>query len=166
MALQERGEYWYGDSAADIRALMARHAEIGDPIEVVRDAVCECGGTVFSVLIDDEYQEVAWFCRACHTQYLFHTRPVAGPYDGDPESDVEGFRCPCTDRGGSYFEVAVGVSLYRGSDDVDFVYLGCRCVACGLTGYMTEAWHRIEYPYPELFAHMGNRQDAEPDGGV
>src|SRR5262245_763078 len=55
VALQRRGDHWYGDSAADMRELLAR--KTGDPVKVVRDVVCECGGTVFSVLTDDEYQE-------------------------------------------------------------------------------------------------------------
>jgi hypothetical protein len=161
MALQRRGEYWYGESAEDIRALFDRHGEAGDPIKVIREVICECGGTAFSVLLDDEYHEAAWFCRACDAQYLFHTQRVADPYEGDPEADAEYCHCPCTERGGlvtggSYFELAVGVTLYVGGDDVDWVYLACRCVACGLVGYLAE-WHRIEYPYPELLAHMQNR---------
>jgi hypothetical protein len=159
MALQKRGEHWYGDSAADIRELLARHAESGDPITVMRDAVCDCGGRVFSVQIDDEYQEAAWFCRDCNAQYLFHTRRTDGYYEGDPEADTEYCSCPCTVRGASYFEIAVGVTLYEGREDVDWAYLACRCVVCGLTGYLAE-WHRIEYPYAELFAHMGNKQEA------
>jgi hypothetical protein len=159
MALQRRGEYWYGDSPEDIRALLDRHVETGDPIKVIRDVVCECGGTVFSIHLDDEYQEAAWFCRECDSQHLFHTRRVADPYEGDPEADTECCNCPCTTRGGSYFELAVGLSLYDGSDDVDWVFVACRCVACGLTGYLA-SWHRIEYPYPELFAHMDNKQEA------
>jgi hypothetical protein len=160
MALEQRGEHWYGDSAADIQALFARKE--GDPVEVVRSAVCECGGTVFSVQIDDEHQEAAWFCRACDTQYLFHTRRVSGYYPGDPEAETECVNCSCTDRDGSYFELAIGVTLYTNTEDVDWAFLACRCVACGVTGYLTE-WHRIEYPCSELFAHMGNKQDIETE---
>jgi hypothetical protein len=154
VALQRRGDHWYGDSAADMRALLVR--KTGDPVKVVRDVVCECGGTVFSVLTDDEYHEAAWFCRACDAQYLFHTKRVADPYEGDPGADTEYLHCSCTDRGGSCFELAVGVTLYDGCEDVDWVFIVCRCVACGLTGYLAE-WHRIEYPYEELFAHMRNK---------
>lgn len=161
MTLERRGEHWYGDSAADIRELFGRHADTGDPVRAVGDAVCECGGTVFSVLLDDECQEAAWFCRACDAQYLFHTRRVADPYEGDPDADSEYCHCHCAERdglvtGGSYFELAVGVTLYDGSDDVDWAYLGCRCVTCGIVGYLAE-WHRIEYSYSELFAHLQNR---------
>ncbi len=159
MALSQRGEYWYGDSGADIHELMARHRESGDPIEIVRDVICECGGRVFSVQLDDEYQEAAWICRSCDAQYLFHAKRVKGYYEGDPDADTEYCRCPCTPKGGSYFELAVGVSLYTGREDVDWVFLGCQCVACGLTGYLTE-WHRVEYPHAELFSHMANKQEA------
>lgn len=161
MALLRQGEYWYGESAADIRVLFDRHSETGDPIKVARDVVCECGARVFSLQIDNKYQEAAWFCRACDSQYLFHTRRVAAPYEGDPEADTKCCNCPCTKRGGSYFELAVGVSLYDASDDVDWAFIGCRCVACGLTGYLA-SWHRIEYPYAGLFAHLGNKQEADP----
>ena len=158
MALQRRGEHWYGDSAADIRALLT--GKTGDRVEVVRDAVCECGATIFSVQIDDDYQEAAWCCRACDAQYLFHTRRVAGYYEGDPEADTVCVNCACTERGGSYFELAVGVTIHGGSEDVDWAFIACRCVACGKTGYLAE-WHRIEYPHAELFGHMGNRLQDE-----
>ena len=38
--------------------------------------------------------------------------------------------CPC---GHEEFEITVGVSLYEGSEDVKWLYLGCRCPKCGLT---------------------------------
>jgi hypothetical protein len=161
VALQARGGKWYGDSASDIRALLARQA--GEPVAVVQDAACDCGGRVFSVQIDDEYQEAAWFCQSCGAQYLFHTRRVKGYYEGDPGADTECCSCPCSETGlGSVFEIAVGVTLYGDSQNVDWVFIACRCVTCGLTGYLAD-WHRIGYPYPELFAHMANRQGREPE---
>lgn len=160
MAIQERGENWYGDSAADIRAMFAHKP--GDPVKEVRDVVCECGGRAFSFQADDDVQEAVWFCRDCDAQYLFHARRIAGHYEGDPDGNTECINCPCTTRGGSYFELAVGVTLYDNSADVDWAFIGCRCVACGMLGYLAE-WHRIEYPYSEFFAHMDNKQIDEPD---
>jgi hypothetical protein len=43
---------------------------------------------------------------------------------------LEECACPC---GEEEFEITVGVHLYYGSEDVKWVYIGCRCVACGLT---------------------------------
>jgi hypothetical protein len=163
VVLERRGEYWYGDSAADIRALLARDRPGSDPVVVFEDAICDCGGKVFSVQIDDEYHEAAWFCRDCDAQYLFHTRNIDGFYEGDPEADTECCNCPCTDRGGSYFEITVGASLYEPSDVVRWVYIGCRCVACRRTGYLAE-WHRVEIPYPKLFGTCLAGSTAEKPG--
>ena len=38
--------------------------------------------------------------------------------------------CPC---GGEHFQLACAASLYGGSDAARWFYVGCRCVACGLT---------------------------------
>jgi hypothetical protein len=159
MVLERRGEHWYGDTIADIYALLDHNARPGEPIVAVREVVCECGCTVFSVQADDEYREAAWSCRRCDAQYLFHARRIDGYYEGDPETDSQCLNCSCSERGESEFELAVGVTLYSGSEDVDWAYIGCRRVACGLTGYLAQ-WHRIAYPYEELFAHMDNKQDA------
>ncbi len=155
MSLQRRGEDWYSDSAADLKALLERHGETGDPIEAVTEVACDCGSRVFSTQTDDDYQEVALFCRACGAQYLFHTERIEGYYEGNPNAESECVNCPCTERGGSFFELAVGVTLYD-NRDVDWAFVVCRCVACGRTGYLAE-WHRIEYPYAELFAHLSNK---------
>jgi hypothetical protein len=156
MALRQRGEHWYGDTAADIREVLAHHYSHHYPATVFADAVCDCGGRVFSLQIDEEYGEAAWFCRDCDAQYLFHDRDINGYYEGDPEADTECCGCPCTDRGASYFEITVEACLYDDSEGVRWIYIGCRCVACGLTACYAD-WNRVELPYPKRFAHMKNR---------
>ena len=37
---------------------------------------------------------------------------------------------PC---GSSAFEITVAVALYQNSEDVKWIYIGCRCINCGLT---------------------------------
>jgi hypothetical protein len=159
MALQQRGDYWYGDSASDIRVLLSMDRPGSDPITVFADAVCECGGRVFTLQLDDEYQEAALFCKACDSQHLFHTTNVDGYYEGHPEADTEWCGCPCTKRGATYYEITLGASLYDGSDDVRWVHIGCRCVACGLVAFYA-SWHRIEIPYQTLFARLRNKMPA------
>jgi hypothetical protein len=160
MTLKRRDGKWYGESASDIRELLSRHKEsTGDNVDVVQEVVCDCGSRVFSILLDDEYQEAVWICQRCDAQYLFHTKRVSGYYEGNSDGDIECCNCPCSIRGGSYFELAVGVTLHEGSQDVDWAFIACRCVVCGLTGYLAE-WHRIGYPYQELFDHMNNKQET------
>ena len=46
------------------------------------------------------------------------------------EAQLEECACPC---GREAFKISAGVSLYEGSHDVRWLYLGCRCAQCGLT---------------------------------
>jgi hypothetical protein len=60
MAIRKRGKFWCGDTAADIREVLARdHGKI-HPIAVFEDAFCDCGGRVFSLQVDEDYGEATW----------------------------------------------------------------------------------------------------------
>jgi hypothetical protein len=125
VVLKRRGKHRYGDSQADLRAEVARYAEAnGYPAAHFADARCACGGARFRVALDDVEGAAVRTCAACARAH-----PI-----GDSEEYLEGASleecaCPC---GKELFEVSVGVSLYRGSDDVRWLYLGCRCPSCGL----------------------------------
>ena len=49
MALRDGGQYWYGDSAADVREVLARPYHGALPCTHFADVVCECGGRVFDI---------------------------------------------------------------------------------------------------------------------
>jgi hypothetical protein len=155
--IRKRGKHWYGETIADIREVLSRYGGKVDPLSVFADATCDCGGRVFSLQVSEEYGEAAWFCKLCHAQYLFHDRNINGYYEGHPKADTECCGCPCTKRGASYFEITVGASLYDDSEDVRWLYIGCRCVARGLTACYAD-WNRVDIPCPKLFAHMRNKQ--------
>ena len=57
MAIRKQGQFWYSDSAADIREVLCRDWGQVDPITVFADAVCDCGGRVFDLQVDEEYGE-------------------------------------------------------------------------------------------------------------
>lgn len=155
MALTQQGGYWHGDSAEDIAELF--HYESVDPVVEVQYAQCACGNRSFSVMLDleREYQEAVWFCQICHSQYFFHTgKPQEEEIES--EADHEFCDCPCRTQGPSFFELAVGVTVYSNGEDVDWVYLGCRCVKCGITGYL-DSWHRSPCTRSEIFENMRNR---------
>jgi hypothetical protein len=58
--------------------------------------------------------------------------------------------CPC---GQAVFEIAVGVSLYPRSQDVRWLYVGCRCVACKLTAVYGD-WKNEFEGYKALLAEV------------
>jgi hypothetical protein len=74
----------------------------------------------------DEQGAAVRVCAACGLEH-----PIGDSAEYLAEAELEQATCVC---GKDVFEVVVGVSLYDGSEDVRWLYIGCRCPACGLTG--------------------------------
>lgn len=147
MALRKRGKWRYGDSQADIRAEIARYSkENGYLAEHFADAVCPCGGRVFGLYLDDTAGVASRVCVACAPE----AHPIGDSADFMDESEEEECACPC---GGEAFEITVGVSLYADSEDVRWLYVGCRCPACGLTAVYGD-WKNEFNGYRELLARV------------
>lgn len=67
-----------------------------------------------------------------------------------PPPDLDGCECPC---GADMFEITAGVALYHRSNDVRWLYLGLRCVRCGLVACFGD-WS-CEYPdYQKLLMRI------------
>ena len=126
MALRKRGMWRYGDRQADIRAEITRYSKkVGYLAEHFVDATCSCGGKVFGLLLDDNAGVASRVCVACDAE----SHPIGDSVEYMVEAEEEEAACPC---GEETFEITVGVSLYEGSEDVRWLYLGCRCPKCGL----------------------------------
>jgi hypothetical protein len=66
------------------------------------------------------------------------------------EAKLERRECVC---GGDVFEITIGVSLYEGSNDARWLYVGCRCPVCGGLGNYGD-W-TSEFPdYTKLFERV------------
>jgi len=125
MTLKKRGKDRYGEGQADIREELLRYGALnGYPPEHFADAVCVCGGRTFRLQLDDTAGAAVRTCPTC-------AAVVAMGDSGEylEEVELDDCACPC---GGEVLEVTVGVSLYEGSDDVRWLYFGCRCPSCGL----------------------------------
>ena len=147
MALRKRGRWRYGDSQADIRAEILRYSEqVGYPAEHYADAACPCGGRVFSLYLDDTAGVASRVCVACDAE----AHPTGDSAEYLEEADEDECACPC---GEELFEITVGVSLYPDSEDVRWLYLGCRCPACGLTAVYGD-WKNEYIGYRELLARV------------
>jgi hypothetical protein len=145
MALRIQGEYFYGDSQADIPAVLADYSADSYPAERFRVAVCTCGGTVFRLLLDEDAGVALRTCVVCSNQ---HAMGDSEAYleDADPEAR----ECLC---GADTFEITAGVALYAGSEDVKWLYIGCRCPACGLIGCYGD-WKNEFGGYEELLRRV------------
>lgn len=147
MALQKRGKWWYGDSQADIRLEITRYSkEVGYLAEHFADAICSCGGRVFNLYMDDAAGVASRICLGCEAE----AHPMGDSADYIDEAEEEECVCPC---GQEKFEITIGVSLYPDSEDVKWLYVGCRCPACGLTAVYGD-WKNEFIGYRELLARV------------
>jgi hypothetical protein len=65
-------------------------------------------------------------------------------------ANLEPATCVC---GADVFEITVGVSLYDESEDVRWLYVGCRCPVCGVTGNYGD-WTSESTGYRDLLARV------------
>ncbi|HKI38440.1 MAG TPA: hypothetical protein VKA46_41710 [Gemmataceae bacterium] len=146
MALQNRGKWRYGDSQADIRGEILRYSRgVKYLAHHYAEAVCKCGGKVFWLLLDDTQGAAVRLCVACEDEHL-----IGDSDEFMAEAELEECACPC---GGEEFEITVAVSLYDDSEDVKWLYLGCRCPTCGLTAVYGD-WKNEYIGYRELLARV------------
>lgn len=146
MALRKRGKWWYADSQADIREELSRFGALNGyvPTEFA-DAKCTCGSTTFNLLIDEETGVAIRVCTACSAK---HPMGDSGEYlEG---ADLEEAACVC---GAASLEIAIGVSLNDDSEDVRWLYVGCRCPSCGLTACYGD-WKNEYLGYRKLLENI------------
>ena len=151
MPITKRGEYFYGDSQADIREELRRYSDQNAyPIDYFADCVCVCGARLFELHVDEDNGVGGRTCLACGSE---HVMADGAQYLDDAE--LESCECLC---GQSAFEITAGVHVYRGAnndptEDVRWFYIGCRCPECGLVGCYAD-WKNEYNGYQELLAKV------------
>jgi hypothetical protein len=108
----------------DLRAELRRYSKDSYVAEQFADALCSCGGHSFRLKLDDTEGAAIRTCVACSNEH-----PMGDSADYIADAELEECACPC---GGEVFEITAGVALYKGSEDVRWLYIGCRCVECHL----------------------------------
>jgi hypothetical protein len=147
MTLRKRGKWRYGDDQADIRTEIVRYSkEVGYAAEHFADAVCRCGNKVFALFLDEDAGVASRQCRACKSEAF----PIGDSAEYLDDADPQECACVC---GGEQFEITVGVALYADSEDVRWLYVGCRCVQCSLTAVYGD-WKNEFIGYRELLARV------------
>jgi hypothetical protein len=138
----------YADAQADIRDELHHYSDHGEGSyfpQHFADAVCACGGREFLLLVDDSAGAAVRVCGVCGRDHA-----IGDSADYLDEAELDDQECLC---GSPLFEITVGVSLYRGSQDVRWLYLGCRCPACGLAGCYGD-WKNEYEGYRALLARV------------
>lgn len=146
MTLHKRGKHYYGDSQADIREEVLRYSQLNEYFaQHFADVNCECGSKTFRLTLDDNEGAAIRICTGCNNEHA-----IGDSEDFLENASLEECVCPC---GSESFEIAVGVSLYDNSEDVRWLYLGCRCAQCGLTAVYGD-WKNEFIGYRDLLARV------------
>lgn len=146
MATRTKGKFRYGDEQRDIRDELLDYSVANTyAIEHFADAACICGNKTFVLFLDDDEGAAVRVCLACEIRHF-----ISDSEDYAEDAKLEQCECPC---GKGDFEITAGVALYGESDDVKWLYLGCRCVACGLVACYGD-WKNEYENYRELLARV------------
>ena len=95
--------------------------------------------------IDEEVGAAVRTCSKCKSEH-----PIGDSDEYLEEAELQACVCVC---GKDMFELTVGVSLYEDSDDVRWLYVGCRCPSCGITGCYGE-WKNEFIDYRKLLKRV------------
>jgi hypothetical protein len=146
MGLYRKGEYDYSDSQADIRSALVQYSRDTDYVtEHYADAICICGGRLFELLLDEEEGAALRICQTCT-----HAHAICDSADYLDDADLEKCECLC---GCQAFQITVGLTTFPDSDDTHWIFLGCRCPSCGLTGCYGD-WKMEASSYKEMLKRV------------
>jgi hypothetical protein len=151
MALKKQGKYWYGDDHTDVRAELESYSrQNAYPIDNYVDVKCKCGKDRFYLLTDEDAGVAVRQCVNCGDEHL-----MGDSADYSDEAEVGQHECICEK---DKFEIVAGIHRYRNddnslSDDVRWLYIGCRCPSCGLVGCYAD-WKNEFNDYAKLLELM------------
>lgn len=151
MTLEKRGKYWFGDNHEDIRTELFRYSHLnGYPIDDFADVRCQCGHDEFYFFTDDDEGVAFRQCAKCNQE---HFMGDSAEFAEDAETGQHDCLCE-----GNIFQITAGVHRYRNQDDsrpndVRWLYLGCRCIQCGIVGCFAD-WKNQFNSYEALLAMM------------
>lgn len=151
MTLTKRGTYWYGDDHADIRTELTRYSELnGYAVDNFADIKCQCDNDSFFFFTDESAGVAVRRCTQCGVEHL-----MGDSADYAAEAEVEQHECVCEVN---LFQITAGIHRYRNQDDtlsndVRWLYLGCRCPSCGLVGCYAD-WKNEYNGYDKLLSMM------------
>lgn len=135
MTIDKSGLSWRGSDAADIDEYLSAYSASNYPVARVVHARCaQCGGSVFSLRVDDAEGCAQRTCVSCADDRL-----MLDSAETVDDAHLADATCPC---GNASFETAVGFA-HTATGEIKWVYLGLRCTVDHVLGVYTD-W-KIDY---------------------
>ena len=137
MTIDTSGTWWKGGDFQDLVLFLEDFSQDEFPAERFAKCVCTCGESAFHCVGNAEAGFAERICAACDSAHKVCDSAMHWNAD-----TLEVFACPC---GAEVFELGVGFSMRSGahSEEVKWVTLGGRCLACGILAAYVE-W-RVQY---------------------
>lgn len=130
MAIDKSGKWWVGKTPEDLKEYLDAFSEDSYPIHEFRLARCDCGSLEFQIEASDEDGVARRTCAACRQNHFL--------CDSEENwSDAETKRWRCTACKSRVANVAAGFSLTEDRQAIHWLYVGERCVGCGVLGCLT-----------------------------
>lgn len=128
MTIDTTGKWWKGTEFADVETYLRELEPGGYAVDRVIAARCSCGGTTFSLSVDQDEELAQTTCATCGRVGF-----VSDSEEHWSDASPQAMKCPSKH---SEFEVGLGLCLRDDEDGpwVRWMSLGTRCVRCGTLG--------------------------------
>lgn len=142
MTIEMSRQAWVGTEPHDVRELIEVYGHHNYEVHEYRVARCDCGCSAFRLEIDDCKVAARRTCFDCGYEH-----PMCDSAEFWEQTQPE--RACCAGCGGDKHNIGVGFSLHE-EGDVRWLYIGVRCVACGIFTCAAE-WEVCYTPSRHLF---------------
>jgi hypothetical protein len=128
MTIDSSGKWWKGSEAADLTEYLKALTEDGYPATEFRVAKCSCGSLAFGLALDHDEGAAMRKCVECGAEHF-----VCDSQERWHECSPTKWKCTgkCKSRTAN---ICVGFALREDRKDIRWIYIGTRCVQCGVLG--------------------------------
>lgn len=125
MTIDTTGKWWKGTEFADIETYLRELQPGGYPVHKIIQARCACGGTTFTLHVDQDEELAQTRCTACGKLAF-----VSDSEEHWSGASPRPMKCPSRHTN---FEVGLGLCVRDGDNGpwVRWMSLGTRCARCG-----------------------------------
>jgi hypothetical protein len=131
MPIDTSGKWWTGSTPDDIGEYLQALSSSSYPTSEFRLSRCQCGGIIFRLEVEQDEGVAKRTCADCGAEHL-----VCDSAENYEEgTKLKKFKCVCK---ATLANVGVSFSLYEEGRAVRWLWVGHRCVKCGVLGSMVE----------------------------